>query len=58
VDDSWYEAIIKDQSYSRGLAMWILMLGENAYVVSPTHIREDIKRELDKTLMYYKKGVF
>lgn len=51
----WYEAVIRHQSYSRGLISWILMLGGQIEVVAPKHIREEIKTEMEKALDRYKK---
>ena len=50
----WYEAVVTAQSYSRGLLSWLLMLGSQVEVVSPKSIREDIRKEVEKTLKHYK----
>lgn len=49
----WYEAVVTAQSYSRGLLSWLLMLGSQVEVVSPKSIREDIRKEVEKTLKHY-----
>lgn len=51
----WYEAVIRHQSYSQGLISWILMLGSQIEVVAPKHLREEIRKEIEKTLERYKK---
>lgn len=55
LNGSWFEAIIRHQSYSKGLISWIMMLGSQIEVVAPRRMRDEISAELEKTMARYKK---
>ncbi len=53
LQEKWYEAKIKDLTYTRGLLMWLLMMGARIKVKAPLEVKEDLIKELQETMYYY-----